>query len=156
MTAQFAERIIVGGKNISLYTNPLSLYLSQNKISFESPNTANWRGYIGTWEIIESGDVERLYLVELSARKTYLEIVGIPEIFPGFDRVFAHWFTGELRLPQGNMLKYVHGGYASTYEYDLLIQVKQGVVVERTARKNERPPLTEHEKHLAKLENDDA
>jgi hypothetical protein len=53
------------------------------------------------------------------------------------------------------MLKYVHGGYASTYEYDLLIQVKQGVVLERTARKNERPPQTEHEKYLSLLDNDD-
>jgi hypothetical protein len=154
MTAQIAERIIVEGKNISLYTNPLSLYLSQNKIFFQSPNTANWRGYIGTWGLIESGGLERLYLVELSAHKTYLEIVGIPETFPGFDKVFAHWFTGELRLPQGKMLKYVHGVYASTYEYDLLIQVKQGVVVERAARKNERPPLTGHEKRLTQIGDD--
>ena len=154
MTAQIAERIIIEGKNASLYTNPLSLYLQQCGISFESPNTANWRGYVGTWETIEVDGVERLYLVELAAHRTYLEVVGIPEIFPGFDKVFAHWFSGELRLPQGKMLKYVHGGYASTYEYDLLIQIKQGVVVDRSVRKNERPPLTEHERHLAQLESE--
>jgi hypothetical protein len=115
------------------------LYLKQTGISFVSPSTACWRGYIGTWEIIESAGVERLYLVELSAHRSYEEIVGVSDIFPGFDRVFAHWFTGELRCPQGALLDYVHGGYASTYEYDLLMDFKQGVLVNKHARHNEKP-----------------
>ena len=139
MTAQASERLIYGGKDIRLCTNPLSLYLKQTGIKFESPSTACWRGYIGTWEIIESAGVERLYLVELSAHRSYEEIVGVSDIFPGFDRVFAHWFTGELRCPQGELLNYVHGGYASTYEYDLLMDFKQGVLVNTHARHNENP-----------------
>jgi hypothetical protein len=138
MTAQVSERLIYGGKEIPLFTNPLSLYLGQSEISFQSPHTANWRGYVGTWEIIESSGVERLYLVGLSAHKTYEEIVGVSDIFPGYDKVFAHWFTGELRCPQGALLDYVHGGYASTYEYDLLMDFKQGVLVNKHARHNEK------------------
>lgn len=139
MTAQASELLIYGGKEIRLCSNPLSLYLREMGISFKSPSTACWRGYIGTWEIIESGGVERLYLVELSAHRTYEDIVGVSVIFPGFDRVFAHWFTGELRCPQGELLDYVHGGYASTYEYDLLMDFKQGVLVNKHARHNEKP-----------------
>ena len=43
--------------------------------------------------------------------------------------MFAHWFTGELRCTRGKLLKYVHGGYASSYEQDLFIEVVRGVVV---------------------------
>jgi hypothetical protein len=121
MTAQVSERLIYGGKEIALFSNPLSLYLQQTGTSFESPHTACWRGYVGTWEIIESGGVERMYLVSL-------------------EKVFAHWFSGELRCPQGEMLDYVHGGYASTYEYDLLMEFKQGVLVNKHARHNKPPP----------------
>ena len=63
MTAQVSERLIYSGKEIPLFTNPLALYLKQAGISFESPHTANWRGYVGTWQIFETDGVERLYLV---------------------------------------------------------------------------------------------
>jgi len=139
MTAQASELLIYGGKEIRLCSNPLSSYLRQTGISFESPSTACWRGYIGTWEIIESDGIERLYLVALSAHRSYEEIAGVSDIFPGFDRVFAHWFTGELRCPQGAVLDYVHGGYSSTHEYDLLMDFKQGVLVNTHARHNENP-----------------
>lgn len=140
MTAQVSERLIYGGKEISLFTNPLDLYLKQTGIAFESPHTANWRGYVGTWEIIETEGIERLYLVGLSAHKTYEEILELSDVFPGCDKVFAHWFTGQLRCPQGDRLKYRHMGYGSIYEYDLLMDFKQGVLVNKHVKHNEVPP----------------
>ena len=134
MTAQVAERLIYGGKEISMFTNPLGLYLRASNISFVSPHTANWRGYVGTWEIKEHEGVERLYLVSLRAHKTYEEIVGVRDIFPGFDTVFAHWFSGELRLPQGAQLEYRHMGYGSVYEYDFMMEFKHGVLVKKYRR----------------------
>lgn len=139
MTAQVAERLIYGDKEIPLYTNPLSLFLKQSGISFKSPHTANWRGYVGTWEIIETDGIERLYLVGLRAHKSYEEILSLSDVFPGFDKVFAHWFTGELRCPQGAQLEYRHMGYGSIYEYDLLIDFKQGVLINKHARHNQIP-----------------
>ena len=139
MTAQVSELLIYGDKTIPLFTNPLSLFLTNNRISFESPHTANWRGYVGTWQIFEDQGIERLYLVALSAHKTYDEILGLSDVFPGYERVFAHWFTGELRCPQGARLEYRHMGYASIYEYDLLMEFKQGVLVNKHARHNEVP-----------------
>ena len=139
MTAQVSELLIYGDKTIPLFTNPLSLFLTNNRISFESPHTANWRGYVGTWQIFEHQGIERLYLVALSAHKTYDEILGLSDVFPGYDKVFAHWFTGELRCPQGARLEYRHMGYASIYEYDLLMEFKQGVLVNKHARHNEVP-----------------
>lgn len=139
MTAQVSEILIYSGKEIPLFTNPLSLYLKTTGTRFESPHTANWRGYVGTWQIIEQVGVERLYLVELYAHKTYDEILGLADIFPGFDKVFAHWFTGELRCPQGARLKYQHMGYGSIYEYDLLMEFKQGILINKHARHNQLP-----------------
>jgi hypothetical protein len=139
LTAQVSERLIMGGKEVSMFTNPLGLYLRANKIYFESPHTANWRGYVGTWEIKEHEGVERLYLVGLRGHKTYEEIVGVRDIFPGYDTVFAHWFSGEVRLPQGAQLKYRHMGYGSVYEYDFMMQFKHGVLVNKYARHNEAP-----------------
>ena len=139
MTAQVSEKLIYGGKEIPLFTNPLSLYLKQTETSFVSPHTANWRGYVGTWEIIESAGVERIYLVKLSAHKTYEELLTLADIFPGYDKVFAHWFTGELRCPQGAQLEYRHMGYGSIYEYDFLMEFKQGKLINKYARHNQLP-----------------
>jgi hypothetical protein len=83
--------------------------------------------------------VERLYLVGLSAHKSYEEILSLSDVFPSHDKVFAHWFTGELRCPQGTQLEYRHMGYGSIYEYDLLMDFKQGVLINKHARHNEVP-----------------
>ena len=139
MTAQVSERLMYGGKETPLFTNPLSLYLKNAEISFKSPHTANWRGYVGTWEILEHEGVERLYLIALSAHKSYEEILSLSDVFPGYDKVFAHWFTGELRCPQGAQLEYRHMGYGSVYEYDLLMEFKQGILINKHARHNELP-----------------
>lgn len=104
--------------------------------------TALWRGYIGTWEVL--GD--RLYLVAI--HKLVLNGPGtnfLETVFPGYpDRVFAHWYSGTLRIPQGNTLKYVHMGYQSTYERDLLIKVERGVIGEVRIHENEIPKQTEN------------
>ena len=145
MTAQVSEKLIYEGKSIFLFSEPLALYLMQNQIWFTSPHTANWRGYVGTWEIIETEGVERLYLVGIEAHKDYETILTLPDLFPGFDKVFAHWFTGELRCPQGDLVEYIHMGYASTYEYELFLEFKQGVLVHKYAIHNkpiEKPEVS--------------
>jgi len=139
MTAQVSEELLYEGKAIRLCSEPLALYVKQNQIRFASPHTANWRGYVGTWEVIEAEGAERLYLVGIEAHEDYETILRLPDLFPGFDKVFAHWFTGELRCPQGKLLNYVHGGYASTYEYDLMMEFKQGVLVHKYAKHNGHP-----------------
>jgi len=137
MTAQISEKLIYEGKEIQLFSNPLSGYLQQTGIQFQSPHTANWRGYVGTWKIISGPDQkDRLYLVRLSAHKTYEEILSLKDIFPQSKKVFAHWYSGTLRCPMGDQIKYVHMGYASVYEYELQFVFKQGVLVEKYAKNN--------------------
>ncbi|CAM3680024.1 hypothetical protein [Polynucleobacter antarcticus] len=137
MTAQASERLKRGDKELRMCTTPLDTYLRQSNIEFESSNTANWRGYVGTWEIKGADGVERLYLVGLSANKSYEEILSLSDLFPDHPNgVFAHWFTGEVRCPTGNLIDYVHGGYASKYEYDYFFEFKKGVLVNQRAVHN--------------------
>jgi hypothetical protein len=131
MTAQFTEILQLRGEELSLCSQPLDGYLDSaaNPIKFKATSTALWRGYVGSWTI----ENDRLYLTKLSGNTQTdegLKKVVLTDMFPGYpDGVFAHWYTGEMRCPQGELLKYVHGGYASSYEKDLFIDVRQGVVV---------------------------
>lgn len=114
MTAQAMEKIFINGREHSMASEPLASYFKmlKKKPKFIFPSSACWRGYYGTWEIKD----DKLYLIafegytsNLSERK-YWE-VGMDFIFPNQKIVFAEWFSGEIRVPLGDMLDYVHGGY---------------------------------------------
>ena len=66
---------------------------------------------VGTWSI----EGNRLYLIGLDTDDNGKK-VGLEYLFPRHEKVFADWFSGELRIPYGNLMKYVHQGYASLYE----------------------------------------
>jgi hypothetical protein len=128
MTAQFTEQIVLNGQKRSLCTDPLESFFEMTGIhpEFDATSTALWRGYVGTWEVLN----ERLYLIDLNAKLKSGQKVGVRTIFPGFsERAFAHWYSGVLRIPMGKLLRYVHGGYGSVYERDQFITVKKGVAV---------------------------
>jgi len=103
-------------------TEPLADYFALGgwKPKFMATNTANWRGYVGGWEIVAG----RLYLVKLSGVLMDGSDANLETVFPGFpERVFAHWYTGTIRIPRGKRLQYVHGGYGSLYERDEMLDL---------------------------------
>lgn len=142
MTAQATESLLFKEEPLSMCSTPLDIYLIQRGIRFESTSTANWRGYKGYWEVKGSEDTGyRLYLIKLTAHLEYPMKVGLDYLFPEFPNgVFAHWFSGEVRCPRGKLLNYVHGGYASSYEEDLFIEFKEGILQGIRVVKNEPPP----------------
>lgn len=125
MTAQVREHLIYKGEEYSLATEPLYPYLKSKQITFKASSTACWRGYTGDW-IIEDG---KLYLVGLRACIQNYEEVGLDYLFPGQTKVFADWFSGEIRIPHGKMMQYVHQGYASLYEKELFLEIEKGIVI---------------------------
>jgi hypothetical protein len=128
MTAQIAERLTYQGQAWSLCANPLDDYFAMGgeRPPFQWNCTALWRGYVGQWEIRD----DRLYLLALHGTLKDGASASLATVFPDFpDRVFAHWYSGTLRIPQGKQLKYVHMGYGSTYEQDLLLEIERGVLV---------------------------
>jgi hypothetical protein len=129
MTAQVREIIFHNNKKMAMCSCPLQVFFNLSKFSkkIKSPHTALWRGYVGTWEIVNG----RLYLIDLSGEFVDGSLVNLEAIFPGYpERVFAHWYSGVLRIPQGELIKYVHMGFGSTYESDLFLSINKGHVID--------------------------
>jgi hypothetical protein len=153
MTAQMTESLRYMGRTRDLCTEPLDDYIAlvhgvdgsgTPRSPFRGLDTWSslWRGYIGHWVICQ----DRLYLLGLfrpswgnpgnPLRRKRLDM-GL--LFPGFEkRVFAHWYSGTLRVRDGQMLNYRHMGYMSVFERELLIEVDHGVVT-GTRIKDNRP-----------------
>ena len=152
-TAQVPDKLILDGKEVPLFENPLDSWLEKNPpkpelsyYDFFSNSSNNWRGYQATWKI--SGD--RLLLLEVAKMRSVPkwrawlsrsdhEFCAVPVewYMPGKKLpVFAEWYSGRLKIPQGKMTRYVHMGYGSDYERELLIEIKNGVVVARAEISN--------------------
>lgn len=125
MTAQIKEILLYKGNKVGMATEPLNPYLKNRKdINFESQSTGCWRGYLGFWELRD----KNLFIVKLIVTKD--KQVDLNYLFPGKKEVFADWFSGEIRVPQGELLKYVHMGYQSIFEKDLILKFKKGVLID--------------------------
>lgn len=142
MTAQFGERLRYQGKEYEICFEPLESYfaLVGKRPDFDTGLcSALMRGYQGTWEIVQ----DRLYLIDLDGFGDTLgdgTEVSLAAVFPDYpERVFAHWYWGSLRIPGGELLDYVHGGYGSTYERDRFIDVERGIVVNTRVVHNGTP-----------------
>ncbi len=145
MTAQLSDTLKYLDETMRLTTLPLSAYWSISAMhrspdesgnrEFSDMGTWCWRRHTAQWEI----EQDHLYLVAINATYHDGTKVMLEDFFPGYpQRVFAHWYSGELCCPRGELLNYVHAGFASRYEEDLLIQVERGVVKGQQLRKNHR------------------
>ncbi|MBK7566223.1 MAG: hypothetical protein IPI31_00195 [Bacteroidetes bacterium] len=134
MTAQAGERLFYKGEETLMAAEPLNQYLqNRNDIKFISPSTACWRGYFGQWEIKDN----KLHLIGLKAYLEGYREVDLSYLFPRQKQVIADWFSGKIRVPQGEMLDYVHMGYASLYERDLILEIKNGELINEYVVENE-------------------
>lgn len=138
MTAQMMERIYIDGKPHNMAAEPLEQYLEslENPPIFVSPHTACWRGYFGNWKIANN----KLYLTGLTGwiqtSEEESKPIDLIDLFPNKKKVFADWFSGEIRVPVGRMIQYVHMGYESTYESNLLFEIRDGLVVSKISISN--------------------
>ena len=135
MTAQLKERLIILGKEYGMATEPLAVYLQelQAKPKLILFSTACWRGYIGSWELLNN----KLYLVDFSGKindDNKIVDVGLDYLFPGRERVFAKWFSGTIRVPHGKVTNYIHAGYLTEYEAEFLLEFKEGNLIDDKQR----------------------
>ena len=134
MTAQRADIIIIEGKEYPLFTNPLEDYWTEDnpKPPIGLTMTSCWRGYIASWEIKDGS----LYLTDITIRTPNGD-AGSEYFFPNTTgKIKATWYSGELRIPQGECLQYVHGEYESVYLTEWFIDVKDGKIVRQRYRSN--------------------
>jgi len=133
MTAQSMEQIIYEGKLMYMAAEPLEQYIADlpDPIEFIAPNTACWRGYFGEWEISD----DNLYLTGftgyINSPEEMYKTVDLSYLFPDQNKVFAEWFSGEIRIPLGKMKQYVHMGYESKFEKDLYIEILSGKIISK-------------------------
>jgi hypothetical protein len=136
MTAQVAERIIINGEYYNLMTEPLKAFWEEKngKLAIMSSNTSNWRGYVGTWEIRNGS----LYLINIEGESKFIDFKPSEH-----NKVKATWYSGVLRVPQGKLISYVHAGWGSQFEFDLLYLVENGDIKENRIIDN-RPYYVEN------------
>lgn len=145
MTAQISEVLIYQNEKLAMCTEPLEYYFDKHggRPDFEPPHTACERGYRGIWEICDN----KLFLIDLGNADLHFAHGGpklwdgtkvtLSSLFPNSgEKVFADWYTGQLRCPQGKRVIYVHFGHESKYERDFLIRIENGIVISEQTREN--------------------
>ena len=129
MTTQAGDILLYNGKKTTIASEPLKPYLeTREDVSFILKSTAIVRGYIGNWEIKNN----KLFLISLLGFIENQEQVDLNFLFPDKNEVFAVWFTGDIRIPQGKMLKKVNLGYESIFEKNRILRFKEGVFTNET------------------------
>ncbi len=127
-TGQQAELIIYKGDTLQLLSLPLEDYLKEyeervKKYPFlkQTCSTALWRSYQGLWKI----ENNELFLVDvfLCASK---ERRIFNELFDSESPIKADWFTGNLFIQHGKMIKYHHSGFERYFEEETKVEIVQG------------------------------
>jgi hypothetical protein len=138
MTAQVRDRLSYDGRIFPLCSLPLQPWLHEtgNEGIFRWPHTANRRGYVASWEVADG----RLYLQKLEATLHDGSAASLATLFPGTTgKVSAAWYSGTLRVTDGELLEYVHLGFASQYERDIFPEIRDGVLVGTSVQENVLP-----------------
>jgi hypothetical protein len=135
MTRQAGDILKYKGRRRHISTEPLKTYLENRKdAAFVYNSTALVRGYIATWEIKN----KRLLLISLIGFIENQKQVDLNFLFPNETEVFASWFSGDIRIPEGKFLKKINLGYASIFEKDHLITFENGILVNEWIRDNKK------------------
>ena len=120
MTSQANEKLIFNGQKLSMACTPKIPHRDKRitKLPFESyknyAHTGCERRYIATW-LIENN---KFYLAEIKGKYN----------LDYSEPIWANWYTGTLRIPQGECLHYIHMGFESIYESELHIEVVKGKI----------------------------
>ena len=132
-TGQIPDYLIVQNDTLPIFSNPLESYFELTG-KRELPDfsgcgsTACWRGYKAYWKLQN----DSLFLLKITSCHTScgikLQDANLKKMF-GTNRVFAGWFTGEIVAPIGNLVQYIHMGYASIYDKEKIFTFKNGKLI---------------------------
>ena len=140
MTIQAGDILSYNGEKTTIATEPLKPYLeTRSDVSFIFKSTALVRGYIGTWKIKN----KKLYLVTLVGFIENNEKVDLKYLFPNKTEVFADWFSGDIRIPEGDLLQNINIGYASVFARDRLLNFNKGLLISETVKENTKSKPTD-------------
>jgi hypothetical protein len=139
MTTQVGDELFLGSRKHALQGYP-TLPLWDPRLSKRPESewrSKDWdccssdchRGYVGTWAIRDG----RLFL--RAVRGAYR--------LDANEAIFAEWFTGQLIVPRGEVIRRGSIGGIKIFEEEEQIAVQQGVVIQRTVVDNRKKFLKE-------------
>ncbi len=148
-TAQQGDVTVINDESYSLFSNPLESLFNKNpeiKEKFDyicskhsiMISSACWRGYIAKFEIIDSS----LYIIDItieiseeskiSSKNFKIKRISVfRELFETAKPVLCSFYSDMLIIPQGDIVKYVHGGYSSEFEKYILLKITDGKVINK-------------------------
>jgi len=132
MTAQLSDTLYYRNNAHSICNEPLSKYLKDRSIKFFKPSTTLNRGYRAGWLLSEN----KLYLIDLKAHLDQDNYVGLSHLFPRQEKVFADWYSGTIKINQGDLIKYVHSGYESIYQLSVYLVIENGQLMNEYVKNN--------------------
>ena len=150
-TAQRGDVIFIYGEQWELLGDPIAedsdlFHRVRGVLPKERATSSNnWRGYVAYWSV--RNDI--IYLdsikVPLFSFETGQECEQlIPEddirsVFNEFyidNEIIATWFSGNIRVGKGNIVRYEHIGYDRNVEHEQILTVKDGNIVNRVSYHN--------------------
>lgn len=127
MTPQIGEIFLMEGEQYFIDEQPLHAYFLKlrNPPHFKAPSPTCWRGYYGKWELKGS----ELYLIHLRGYLDHFEEINLDYLFPHHEEVFASWYSGTIKVPQGRVIQFNTTLNGSIYEEYLHLTFENGVLV---------------------------
>jgi hypothetical protein len=124
MTAQTPEILMFDNRPYTLKSIPLDPYLKSSGLEFPQSalvrsSTANYRGYVGCWEVLKD-DLYLIGLFDPDGQAFDKSVLGweLP--------VKATWFSGRLDVDQGDLLSYAHAGWGSVWSKRIRLYFENG------------------------------
>ena len=145
-TGQVGDSLIWNGDILTVFSNPLELRQdidALRPILFGDKetdiNSACRRGYIAEWTIVDN----ELYLTNIYSCNYYQDSIkaDLGVLFGqnyNNGKVKALWVTGTLLIPKGKLIYYVHSGYDSFYETELILTFEKGELVDQKEYDNSK------------------
>lgn len=139
MTIQTEEKIRINEKEFILLSRPLDRFLELQDVNLElvPKDSSCWRGYIGTWEIIN----DTLYLVGIKMNYFEEHKEKLIPLFLLDKAVFmAYWYTGELRVALVEPT-YYSPNHKPVYTKEKIYTIEEGNVLNYKIVENEIPEV---------------
>jgi hypothetical protein len=125
-TDQELDRISIDGVSTFTIDHPMSPLLNSKGIKFKPSSTSNYSGYSAVWKIED--DILLLERLDLHQNKMPRELKPYAPS-KGVSRP-AVWYTGEIRIPQGDHLAF-DLTFQPIFSKTLILEIEKGVVVTR-------------------------
>ncbi|MBR1549852.1 MAG: hypothetical protein IJ634_04365 [Bacteroidales bacterium] len=142
-TAQIPDILVVEGDTLYLFCNPLEGYFDAEHPRpddmYGLGSTACWRNYQAYFELRK----DSLFLtgIRLDDKGDSTDFYPLSRLFGDKATprgVFASWVNEPIVSVSGDLLYYIHMGYASLYEFDIEYVMHQGIVKEHHVYDNRK------------------